>query len=230
MRRLILFLALVLISSRGFCQLSVGIAAGYTNNSLAADGGYYDREYFNKGGYSVAIPVQYDIKEWLAVRGELGYAKKSYNSTFYGENTNNERIVVQDSNYSNGYAQLPIMASLSIGSEKLRAFINLGGYVGLWTSSNISGSNINGLNGVYESFDYKYEFNSQTDNQFDAGVLCGIGLRYLLTDQIGIFAEGRYLHGLTNMQKDYMYELYPRYNQTIAVQVGVTYNFKLRNR
>jgi predicted CoA-substrate-specific enzyme activase len=44
-----------------------------------------------------------------------------------------------------------------------------------------------------------------------------------ITAQCTVFAESRYYYSTSNMQKNYMYDLVPRYNNAIAVQVGVLF-------
>lgn len=238
MKKILLLLISLTISHVGYSQLSVGVASGFTHNTLDADPGYYEREYNSEIGYSIAIPVQYRFNDWFALRTELGYMTKSYswsrNYEPYDEEYDDYVIVAEYEEYKNRYLSIPVMANFSYDFEKFRLFANVGAWVGAWLNGRVSGDVAGVFNGddfamfYNESentyVDNKYEFDSRRDNRFDAGVLCGIGAEYKVNTQIGIFAEGRYMYGLTDMQKSYK-DSYPRYNTTILVQFGVTYTF-----
>ncbi len=225
MKKIILLFIILTISHVGYSQLSVGVAGGFTHNILDAESGYYEREYSSMNGYSVAIPVQYNFYEWFALRTELGYMTKSYR---WNRGYISDWFPIEYEEYRNGYLSIPVMANLSCGGKRLRAFVNVGAWVGAWLNGRVSGEVVELMfNEEIMHVDNKYEFDSRRDNRFDAGLLCGIGAEYKICPQIGLFAEGRYMHGLTNMQKSYK-ESYPRYNSTILVQLGVTYSFNLK--
>lgn len=220
MKKNILLFILLVAPFFGYSQLSIGLAGGYTSNTLIADEGYYERDYSSRGGYSISIPVQYSFNNWLAVRGELGYMTKNYR-------WDREEYEYEYEKRRNGFLSVPVMANFSYGGERLKGFINVGGWLGAWLEGKVS----NCIGGAYNyESNYvsgKYEFDSRRDNRFDAGLLCGIGAEYKINSLIGIFAEGRYMYGLTDMQKSYT-DSYPRYNSTVLVQLGVTYSFNLK--
>ncbi|MFR9621010.1 MAG: porin family protein [Rikenellaceae bacterium] len=228
MRKYLLSFILLAISHVGYSQLSVGVAGGYTNNTLDADAGYYEREYLSMDGYSVAIPIQYSFNNWFALRTEVGYMTKSYRwDRGYIEDVYEYQIVAEYGEHRNGYLSLPVMANFGYGGERWRAFVNVGAWVGAWLDGRVRTDALDVFNYQLNYADNRYEFDSQRDNRFDAGLLCGIGAEYRVCEQIGLFVEGRYMYGVTDMQKSYR-ESYPRYNTTILVQLGVMYSFNLK--
>lgn len=207
-------------------QWRVGLTAGYSRNTLDMDTGYaYDLRYEARDGFTVGIPVQYDFRDWFGLRADMVFVQKgqkmhrtSYYSGIYTDTRNN-------------YLQLPVMASFSFGGERLRGFLNAGGYVGGWLSSRREGvtwrffSDTGDDDGIITSenryeFDEKVPFDSRRDNRFEAGLVGGVGISYRVAPRVALQAEGRCYYALTDMQKDYMKFRVPRYNTTFVVQVG----------
>ena len=79
-----------------------------------------------------------------------------------------ERPVSQliDYKYTNNYLQLPIMASFSFGSEKLRGFCNLGVYGGYWLNSSRKGREMNTTSWKAYDFSEKMKFNGERDRRW----------------------------------------------------------------
>ncbi len=225
--KLFFTLLFALLVDNTMAQLSVGVSGGYAYNTLDAEAGYYYTvDYKSGGGYAVAIPIEYNLSqlgiEWLSVRAELSYITKNY--TY--ERVYNSKVIDQQ-NYTNGYIDLPIMAKFSIKNGRLGGYLNTGAYVGYWASSKTDGYYTSCLLEGYTqiTFSESVEFDSRKDNRFEAGALLGIGLEYDITDKIGCFVEVRYMYSLTDMQKDYMINQYPRYNSTMLTLAGVMYRF-----
>lgn len=202
-------------------QLRVGINGGYTLNNLDySTGSYYDKYYQTKGGYSLSANLQYDYLDWLAIRVEPGFITKNYDTY----RLSFDRLISND----NRFIQLPIMAQFSLGGERLRGFVDLGGYVGYWCSGLVYGDYLS-IFSFENNFNIdSYEFDSTRDNRFDAGLLLGLGVEYRICDNFYATAESRLLYGLTDMQKQYMSYQYHRYNTTFLFQLGVSYKLKIK--
>lgn len=202
-------------------QWSVGFSGGYARNTVSTDREYADGlRYEPHNGFTVGIPVQYDFRSWFGLRAELSWVQKgesSHRTDYYEGLYTNTR---------NNYLQLPVMAHFSFGGERLRGFLHAGGYVGYWVSSHRQGVALMMMGADPEtgswlySFDEKAPFDSRRDNRFEAGLAGGIGLYYRITPRIRIEAEGRCYYALTDMQKQYMKYLIPRYNTTFTTQIG----------
>lgn len=213
-------------------QWSVGVEAGLSHNTLTYDTGYYYHMNYNSSlGVSVAIPVQYQFNDWFALRAGVTYIQKSYNYHKTGFTKDLEERT------TNGYLDIPLVARFSFGGERLRGFFDAGVYAGAWLHSwregttyetfteetaNASGSILT----IYEAYRYSepYEFDSTRDNRFDVGLLVGAGLQYQVSDLVALTLTCRYYYGLTDMQRNYMRNQYPRYHNTIVTNIGVMFS------
>ena len=112
----------------------VQCTALYCRNTLDMDTGYaYDLRYEARDGFTVGIPVQYDFRDWFGLRADLVFVQKGQKM----HRTDTYNAIHTDTR--NNYLQLPVMASFSFGGERLRGFLNAGGYVGGWLSSHRKG-------------------------------------------------------------------------------------------
>lgn len=89
--------------------------------------------YEARDGFTVGIPVQYDFRDWFGLRADLVFVQKGQKM----HRTDTYNAIHTDTR--NNYLQLPVMASFSFGGERLRGFLNAGGYVGGWLSSHRKG-------------------------------------------------------------------------------------------
>lgn len=222
---------LFLFSLSAHSQISVGLEGGWDNNRLHTSTGYRSfSKYERVDGFSIGIPVQYQLFDWLSVQTGVTYIQKNYKWS----RTHYFAGVYQKS--TNNYLQIPLMAHLSFGGSKLRGFVNAGGYAGYWISGKVKGVSFEPYNATdadkygalndYQSYSYneKYAFNSQKDRRIELGWLLGGGLSYLLCKKYQVFAEYRYQYALTDQQKNYMIAgQIPRYNETGIVQIGCLY-------
>lgn len=208
-------------------QWRVGVTAGYSYNKLCMDTGYaYDMRYDERGGFTVGIPVQYDFFDWLGVRAEVDFVQKGHKM----HRTDIFQKMYTDTR--NNYLQIPVMASFSFGGQRVRGFLNAGGYIGGWLSSHRSGvawrwfgdeeGDKDGMitSGNRYEFDEKVPFYSRRDRRFEAGLAGGLGVSCRITPRLEVQVEGRCYYALTDMQKDYMKFRIPRYNTTFVVQAG----------
>ena len=211
-------------------QWKVGAFAGYDYNHYSIDTQYaYDLNFKGQSGTTVGILGEYGFKEWLGLRAELVYLQKGHKMNRLYNETNQKR--------RDHYLELPIMARFSLGSQKIRGFLHVGGYLGYWLNSRVKGKErsltydpdkqieYEDAN-VYYSYNKSYLFDSRRDNRFDAGLVGGVGLSYRILPYLEVEAEGRCYYSLTSITKDYMkYSKQPQYNTTITLQVGVKYCF-----
>lgn len=222
-------------------QWSVGVEGGFNRNYLQTTTGYRAfTRYEDVNGFSVGIPVQYQVNSWLAVQAAPGLIQK---------NSRMERTVFFkgiEQDQKNSYIQLPLMAQFSFGGKKLRGFLNLGGYAAYWAGSRIKGTVANAFSNLpdvpenqqlrsyldlNEPYHYseKYEFDSRRDRRMEFGLLSGIGVSYLLQNRFNFFVEGRYYRSLQDQQKNYMINQVPRYNDTYVLQAGCLFRLPKKN-
>lgn len=236
LRHCLIFGTIMLLSiTYAQAQWSVGVTAGYSHNTLDINPGYaYDMRYRPVDGFTVAIPVQYRFQDWFALRAEVGYIQKGYRM----ERTNAYTGIYSEQR--NDYVQLPVLASFSFGGKRLRGFFNAGGYVGYWVSNRVKSANMNLLgvnhdpnntvNSILDPSNTEHTtnnsaFDSKRDNRFEVGLVAGTGLSYRVSNMVELQIEGRYYYSLTDIQKQYMKFLSPRYNNTVTLQVGCMITF-----
>ena len=167
-------------------QWSVGIMAGYDYNSYSMAKGYaYDYRYGGMGGLEVTVPVQYNFLDWLGVRADISYVQKGHTM---------HRTGIYEGLWTNTrdhYLHIPLMVSFSFGGERVRGWVDAGGYVGGWLASWQKGideypigskPDQEGAFKYYQDergyhFDEKVEFLDKRDQRFDAGLtgLAGVG-------------------------------------------------------
>jgi hypothetical protein len=218
-------------STRG--RLSVGLEIGYSSNYLITNiSNLSFTRYEPQGGYTVAIPVQYDLNGWFALYSNPGIIQKNYNYARSGFFEGIHEL------HKNTYVQLPLLGRFSFGGEKLKGFVDIGVYGAYWAAGHISGSEPNILNpgtetynssnpnGIYDiinryDFSEKYSFNSTRDNRFEFGGILGLGIRYEIAKVWQVFLEGKKIQPVTDQQKKYMTNQVPRYNSTYCFTAGV---------
>lgn len=216
-----IFLSLSALAQTEKHKLYIGVAPGIAFNKLHSSTGYREHtKYENGSGMSVSIPLRYEFLNWLAVQADPGYIAKNY-KMIHNVSLEGSYLNIYNNTFVNRYLQLPVMAHLSIGGQKLRIFLNAGGFVGFQVGARLKGHN---RIDAYYQYDEKYEFDSRKDNRFEGGLLAGGGVKYD-TKSWTFFAEGRFYYSLTDLQKDYMQHQIPRYNNTVLVQAGILFNF-----
>jgi len=198
---------------------SVGVTGGYTHNFLTKDNAYaYDLHYKARGGFTVSVPVQVDFYDWLGVRADLSYMQKNYKME--------RQLMLNNMKVTNHYFQLPVMAHMSFGGERLRGYVNLGVYAGYWTSSHRKGITTTFVpQGEIVTFSDNHEFNDE-DRRWDTGFVGGLGLEYKLGNAYTIFGEANFYYSTTSQTRLHTSGSHPCYNNTIATQVGVRFNLK----
>ena len=231
------FVFFIIFSIQAKSQLSVGLEGGGTKNYLNTNvSNLVSTEYNPSYGFTVGVPFLYKINDWLSFQADPNYTQKNYQYA----RTDFFQGVYQDN--TNSYLQLPLMAHLSFGGEKLKGFLNLGGYGGYWLSSHIKGSIPNVLdqpaytntvsnaqpNNVFDeyssySYNEKYQLDKTKDSRIELGVLAGVGISYEMNQKYLFFGEARYSQSMSDQQKNYQTNLVPRYNETVGVSLGCLY-------
>lgn len=221
--KLVATTTMVLTPMLAMAQWKVGIESGVARNTLLISKCYdYDRHYTGGTNWIIGVPVRYDFRDWFGLQAEFSYLAKDYSmyrSDIYAGNYYS---------YTNSYINIPVYARFSFGSTKLRGYVLAGGFIGAWVGSNVEGNQMryfqpDGIPYSNYHFDEKVPFDSRRDNRFDGGLSGAIGVEYQFAKRFSVFAEGRYLYSLTDMQKNYMMRRPSKHNSTFAFQVGFMY-------
>jgi len=216
-----------------------GIYAGYTNTALLRGissniEAVYHLYYTSFHGWTVGIPLRFQIFNWLGVQAEFSYTAKNY--YYYINNAGGGKK--EEAFNINHFLDFPVMANLSYGfyHDKLHVFTNLGAFLGFWAAGQVFGTFSNPNFNTWAKLDTSsaapadidddddsYEFDDRRDNRFDAGLLAGLGLQYD-TKRLHWTIECRYNFSLTNLNKRYSPVSPYKKNSTFQVQIGVMFD------
>lgn len=211
------------LPSEPVARWSFGLFAGPDNNHHVIDVAYAtDMKYTDGKGLTAGVMANWHPWGWLSLRADLVYVEKNYRL-----DRDNRYLPFVFTEYEDSYFSFPVTAVLSFG-RTFRVIGIFGGYVGYWLSGHRSGQSLSVtylVTGSEEDtyFDSDYEFNDVRDNRFDAGLVFGTGIRCAIARKVDLSAELRWYYGLTDIQKNYMTNLNPRYNTTRTLQFGIAY-------
>jgi hypothetical protein len=209
-------------------QLSLGMETGVSHNLLNADIQTRPSTVTLPGlGYSIALPLQYKINNWISLETGPSLIQKNYSI-----NRTDSFAGVYES-FINTFIELPLMVHLVYGG-RVKLFADAGVYGGYWLAAKVKGAipdifssavtmGINGQNiesFQLSSFNEKYNFNNQTDNRFGYGWLAGAGLVYCVNKKYSLYMRTVFYKSLTGQQKNYMLHQIPEYNRTLLFSLG----------
>ncbi|GMO46428.1 MAG: hypothetical protein Ta2B_27970 [Termitinemataceae bacterium] len=195
----------------------------------------YKTLYSNETGFTVGIPIRYQILSWLAVQTEPTFITKNYS---WKRSSSDSSVNRTYQNITNSFIDFPIMINFSypVWIKNLRIYANVGGFLGVWILSHAMGTTNIIAPDVYDmerhynqyaDYDENIPFDSRRDNQFDAGLLAGTGFQYSFK-AFNIFFEVRFNYSLTDLQKPYdTVEQVPNMNDTWTFFAGVMFNAAL---
>jgi hypothetical protein len=204
---------------------SVGLFGGVDKNHHVIDVLYAsDMKYTDMGGKTAGVSASWHAKGWLSLRADVAFVQKNYRM-----DRDNRYLPFVYTESVNNYLSVPVTAVVSMG-RTFRVCGFFGGYAGYWLSGHRSGQSLSVTYLTTHSeedtyFDADYTFDEVRDNRFDAGLVFGAAMRCALFKKLDISAEMRWYYGLTDIQKNYMVNLNPRYNTTRTMQVGLSYWF-----
>lgn len=223
MKKIFVILLGVLFPYITNAQVRIGITGGVDYNVYSIDTHYMDNWHYEGAiGFTIGVMGQYDFKDWMGLRAELNWTQKNHRQ--YGTG---DYLELTDIDTYNNYLQIPIMTSLSLGKNKLRGIMNIGGY-GAWWMSSIRSGGFPGL--PYGTTITKVissdniSFSNERDNRFDFGLVGGIGIEWHFHRDWACQIESRCYYSLTSSQKDYMRIKDPKYNTTYTIQLALWKN------
>jgi len=203
-----------------------GLYAGYARNTLFTGGAEHIMYFMVNepgNGFTIGIPVRFNIFTWLAVQAEATFITKNYTMRQIGWGGRGLNLYDQ---HTNSFVNFPLMLhfSLQVMESPLSLFANAGGSMGVWAASRRQGKAVSFStpDGVHV-YDERRAFDHRFDNRFDAGLLLGLGVQYDLRALI-LFAEWRYSHGLTDLRKNMQRNQVPNINDTWTIHAGVLLN------
>jgi hypothetical protein len=208
---------------------SFGVYGGYAHNTLYQGGAEDSRpgKTWESGhGWTIGLPVRFQIFNWLAVQAEPTFITKNYGYSllFQGTDYFNQT--------TNSFIDFPVLVNLSVplaGISGLRLFVNGGFFMGVWAASHQKGrsrpmdQSVADPLGIFSEYDEDYQFDDRRDSRFDGGLVAGAGLECEFR-RFSVFTEWRYNYSLSDLQKPYQRNLPPLMNDTWTVHIGVLIN------
>jgi len=209
-----------LVPTTCLAQWRIGVSAGADYNFYSRDKQYLtDYHYLDQWGFAVGVSGRYDFFPWLGLKAELNMTQKNYRMTRYTYTGMNYR-------YWNYYMQLPVMANLSFGGQKVRGFANIGFYGGYWVASRLTGTDYNAFSKPIEIIHLDENgMNTKRDQRWDCGPVGGVGIEYRCAEHWAVQLEGRYYYSLLNARHNSEHVKDPAYNSTIVLQFSFDYIF-----
>lgn len=217
---LLLLLAVGLTAVSADAQVRMGVSGGAGYNWYVIDKHYQtDFNYQGLWAPTGALTCQFDLNNWMGLRGELEYLRKDYH--FYRTKVYSGT----DFNVKNTYLQVPVMAVFSYGRSRLRGFTHIGGYGGYWMKCLREGTQFNPTDQGTVPIKEDYAFIEEKDRRLDVGLLAGTGLEYRFFEHLALEVEARFYYAALSTTKQYMAINDYRYNATAALRLGIQYIF-----
>lgn len=214
-------------TASSFAQWRAGLTVGAASNTINVVGHGYDGYSFShRWGAEIGAAGQYNFKPWLGVRAELSYMRRGYNQRVT-DGSGSEAAIVR-----NDYLIMPVMASFSVGGERLRAFANVGFY-GAWWLNYDNGWYYDNYgkhgyydNGTWRRHDRHNDYDDDCDeNRSEAGYVIGIGGEYKCSRHFAAQLECRYYYGATSLTKDHGNNEKGLHNNSIGMKATLLYIF-----
>ena len=203
-------------------QWALGLQGGWTRTSTDRNNmGRIDESYSSLNGFDLGIQAHYSFNDWLAIRVDLDYMKRSHRMDRYLN-----YVSKAYTEYRNDYLMLPVMADFSFGGKLLQGHLLCGGFGGYWLKAHVNGTGITPhlTENFYQDFDANHEFTAE-DQRLTAGLVGGISLTADVYKNIGINLDALYYYDLVSYHKDYAHLKDPRYLDTFSLTLGVYYKF-----
>ena len=226
---LILCFSFPLLFAREGNSWYLGVSSGYTYDMIKTQTGYKQGlKYLGGHGFSVSVPVTYQINSFMGLSSGLSYVQKNYRFEYNYYELNDYPLNAYE-NVVNHYLELPLTIDFTLENGLFTTFAGFGGYVGYWVGSNRNGQargssyDLAEKQGEYNYYSGSYTF-SKADNRFEAGLLFKAGLE-LDFKPILIRLDLSYSLGLTDMRRNQIFNYSPLINDTLKAEVGLLWGF-----
>lgn len=220
MRRLFITICLLCgLLTEVSAQWRAGVYAGAGSCEREIQGVYdYARSRSAVPGVVAGVSGQYNFTDWLGLRMDVNMQWRNYDDVY--------SVVTEQYRNRNIYVDVPLMACFSFGGNRLRGYVNLGGYAGIWASRKVFSKPWQGGNFLSLKKEYVQSGFSRAENRFDAGLAGGIGISYLLCLNLVANAECMLYYGLTDSHNTGSSRfIQPSYDTTPCVCLGIAWQF-----
>lgn len=206
-------------------QMSIGFDAGMTFNKLNSEYTNENIKLIQETGYITSILLQYDLNKRFTIELTPSLLQKNY--AIKNKSEIRQAII-------NTYLQFPVNAKYNIRlSSKFIAFGSLGVYYAYWLNSQITGTEPN----IFD-INQALSFNNQSiklqkirhttsfnidDERSEFGWVGKTGLDYCPIKNVTLSFKGHLYQSLTSQQKETVKFQKSKSNQTLAVNIGLSY-------
>ena len=223
MKNTIIIITLIIgVSQFGWTQTNkfqIGINGG---PSIASVRGFdsVNLELDSRSGFSISTTFQYSFSSRTSVVSGVGFEQKGFQTigNFYFVDEFGNLSDSYKLKNSMSYLNVPFMVRCAVGNEKLKGFVNLGGYVGFLIENYIF------LDGYEPKEDTKVDTSSEMEDG-DFGISAGLGASYSLLKKVNVSFEIRNNLGLYNVNAGTMINGGKNLLNSTNFLFGVNYGF-----
>lgn len=199
----------------------IGASAGATLSEMSISP-HIDQTWLP--GMTIGVRARYTEEKLFGIIAELNVTQRGWKEKYLpGDDFSYKRTLT--------YLQLPFLTHIYFGSDKVRAFINLGPEIGYMISSKISANfdyaDIKSISGYPQGYRTTEHLDMAVSNRFDYGIAAGVGGEFFVNPRNSIMLEGRFYYGLGNIfpaaKRDYFSA-----SRTLAIEITAAWMFRLR--
>lgn len=210
---IVVFMLLVMASK---AQFSLGV-----RENISTHGTYFEPPSLQvfQTSYiksSTGLVLSYVNMNNAGIQAEINYAQKGWREV---DDSVPGSLFTRDINY----LEIPILSHFEIGSGKVRSVISAGPYIAFKLSETSDSTNFSRLfkaNQIYNHYE-------QEIRSVNMGIKVGLGLRYNITDRLGIYVEGIYnidVAGGADIFKDYPNDIQASRLKEIGGTIGLLWH------
>ncbi len=227
MKKSIIITAILLLCSYAFAtaqvrdpnfkrELSVGVKGGVTLPSMAFSPSIEQNTWV---GTTAGVTMRYIEEKIFGLIVEANFSQRGWDETFEEDPYNYRRTL--------NYLEIPFLAHIYFGSEKVHGFVNLGPQVGILLNDNKEGNfDINNPPTFNDRNKIPEVYNMPVKNIFDYGITGGLGVELRLNRHI-IILEGRYYFGLGDIYGNRKSDVFYGSSANRGFLVSLAYQFRI---
>jgi hypothetical protein len=217
-----LTIIILLLKTSLFAQFSLGVEGGLSYNSYHTNiSNRVSTRLDGHVGYTVAVPLRYQVSSWLSIIAAPGLVQKGYSMR------RTDSLSGEYDEHINTYLQLPIGVGAACRRGRWHVGMDLGLYMGYWLGGRVKGrtADVFGSTGGNSeqyplvAYDQAYSFNSQRDLRWEEGWWIGPSVQYHVTPSWSLIADGKFYQSLTRQEKASVSPI-PAYNRTWLFSIG----------
>lgn len=174
-------------------------------------------------GAVFGVQGRYIEEKHFGIIAELNFEQRGWAENFEGAPFSYHRLL--------NYLQLPVLAHIYFGSDKVHFFVNAGPEIGVMmgqnTISNFDYKNVESVPDFPIKDRQTAELNLKAPKKLDFGISAGLGGEYFLDAKQSVTLEARFYYGLGNVIKTGRTETFSSAN-SLGIMVTAGYWFRMK--